>query len=306
MLRRLALVAAALIVVAGGALYLLTMPQRLDAKAFAALAPGDATHGRQVFWEAGCVSCHVAPGQKPADRPVLSGGHELVTEFGTFVAPNISPDPGKGIGTWTVEDFANAVMRGVAPDGRHFYPAFPYTSFSRMKLQDVSDLFAYIRTLPASDNVPPPDRLAFPFNLRRGIGLWKRLYLDPRPVVALPGASEAVLRGRYLVEGPGHCGECHTPRDAFGGLDNSRWLSGARMPDGKGKVPNITPGPGGIGEWTHDELVTFMQTGFTPDFDSVGGAMVEVQENLARLPASDLEAIASYLEAIPALPNGYQ
>jgi mono/diheme cytochrome c family protein len=308
MMRKLVIAAILVVAVAGLSFFLLTAPSRLDPQVVAALAPGDAVHGEQVFWEGGCASCHVKPGTKVGARPVLTGGVTLKTGFGTFVAPNISPDPKYGIGGWSVGDFANAVMRGVAPDGRHFYPAFPYASFSRMKLKDVADLFAFIKTLPASSNVPPPDQLSFPFNVRRGIGLWKRLYLDPHPVVALPGAPTDVLRGRYLAEGPGHCGECHTPRNALGGLDDTRWLSGARMPDGKdeGKAPNLTTGPGGLGEWTKDEIVTFFQTGFTPDFDSVGGAMVEVQENLAHLPKSDLEAIAAYLKAIPPLPDGYK
>lgn len=307
-MRRLAIAAIVVVAVAGISFFYLTAPSRLDQKAIAALAPGDAAHGEQVFWEGGCTSCHVKPGTKVGARPVLAGGVTLKTGFGTFVAPNISPDPKYGIGAWSVGDFVNAVMRGVAPDGRHFYPAFPYTSFSRMKPQDVADLYAFIKTLPASENVPPPDKLSFPFNLRRGIGLWKRLYLDPHPVVSLPDASASVLRGRYLVEGPGHCGECHTPRNPVGGLDHTRWLAGARMPDGKddGKAPNLTAGPGGIGEWTKDEIVTFFQTGFTPDFDSVGGAMVEVQANLAHLPKADLEAIADYLKAIPPRPDGYR
>lgn len=306
-MRKLVIVAILVAAIGGLSFVLLSAPSRLDPHTVAALAPGDAAHGAQVFWEGGCASCHAAPGAKASDHPVLAGGLALKTDFGTFVAPNISPDPKHGIGGWSVGDFVNAVLHGVAPDGHQYYPAFPYASFERMKPQDVTDLFAFIKTLPISQNTPPADHIPFPFNIRRGIGLWKRLYLHPNPVVALPGASEAVLRGRYLVEGPGHCGECHTARDAFGGLDYSRWLAGAPAPDGgKGNVPNITRGNPNFGQWTKDEIVTFFQTGFTPDFDAVGGAMVDVQENLAHLPASDLAAIADYLKAIPALPNGYE
>lgn len=298
------LIAGALIVGAGAAaFFMLSAPVRLAPKLLANLSPADPAHGETVFWASGCASCHAAPGAKTGERPVLSGGLELKSDFGTFVAPNISPDTQHGIGKWTLADFANAVMRGVSPDGRNYYPAFPYTSFSRMHPQDVADLFAFLKTLPPSANEPRETSLAFPYSIRRGVGLWKRLYLDPHPVVALNGASDAVLRGRYLVEGPGHCGECHTPRDPMGGLVLSKWLSGARMPDGKGKAPDITPHRSGIVDWTAEEIVSFFQTGFTPDFDSVGGAMVEVQENLAHLPKSDLEAIAAYLKAIPPLPS---
>src|SRR5690606_4778322 len=111
--------------------------------------------------------------------------------------------------------------------------------------------------------------------------------------------------GQYLVEGPGHCGECHTPRNLAGGTDKSRWLAGAKAAEGTGKVPNITPGEQGIGSWSADEIASYLETGFTPEFDSVGGAMVEVQKNMAQLPSADREAIAAYLKAVPAQPKGY-
>mgnify|MGYP001046255868 CR=1 FL=1 len=297
------LLAGAAIVAAAVVLFVLSMPARLSPKVLAGLSRADAAHGEEVFWASGCAACHAQPGVKSGDRPVLSGGLELKSGFGTFVVPNISPDPVHGIGKWTLADFANAVMRGVSPGGRNYYPAFPYTSFSRMHPQDVADLFAYLKTLPPSANDPRETSLAFPYSIRRGVDLWKWLYLHPGTVVSFNSASDIVRRGQYLVEGPGHCGECHTPRNAIGGQVLSKWLSGARMPDGKGKAPNITPHRSGIGDWTAPEMVSFFQTGFTPDFDSVGGAMVEVQENLAHLPKSDLEAIAAYLKAIPPLPS---
>jgi mono/diheme cytochrome c family protein len=221
------------------------------------------------------------------------------------VSPNISSHPQDGIGSWTPEQFANAMLKGVSPEGRHYYPAFPYTSYARMDPADVADLFAFLKTLPAVGGESTGHALSFPFNVRRGLGLWKRLYLDPAPVVALPGdaASELVL-GRYLVEGPGHCGECHTPRDAIGGPDRSRWLSGAAAAEGDGVVPNITSGEGGIG-WSQSEIVDYFETGFTPEFDTVGGPMVAVQKNLARLTSEDRNAIAAYLKAVPPHPNGY-
>jgi mono/diheme cytochrome c family protein len=231
---------------------------------------------------------------------------KLATPFGTFVPPNISPDEQDGIGTWSEEDFANAMMRGVSPDGSHYYPAFPYTSYARMQPADVVDLHAFIKTLPAVTGKAPGHELSFPINIRRGLGLWKLLYLSREPVIALAAdAPQQLSLGRYLVEGPGHCGECHTPRDFIGGTEKSLWLSGAVAAEGEGVVPNITAGDGGIGDWSAGDIASYLETGFTPEFDSVGGAMVEVQRNMARLRPEDRQAIADYLKAIPSHPNGY-
>lgn len=286
--------------------WLLTEPKRLDEATLAELGPGDATRGERIFWAGGCTSCHARPGAEGDAKIELAGGMKLTTPFGTFVPPNISPDPTDGIGNWSAADFANAMMRGVAPDGSHFYPAFPYTSYARMKPADVADLHAFMKTLPAVAGRAPGHELAFPFNIRRGLGLWKLLFLSDEPVIALPADAPAqVALGRYLVEGPGHCGECHTPRDLIGGTDKSRWLSGAVAAEGDGIVPNITSGEGGIDGWSESDIANYLETGFTPEFDSVGGSMVEVQRNMARLRPEDRAAIAAYLKAIPAHPNGY-
>ena len=184
------------------------MPQTV-----AALGTGDAARGERIFWAGGCTSCHSRPKSEGDARLELAGGLELKTPFGTFVPPNISSDPQSGIGSWSLDDFANAMMRGVAPDGSHLYPSFPYTSYARMKPADIADLYAFMKTLPAVAGKAPDHKLSFPFNIRRGLGLWKLLYLSDEPVIALASdAPEPVALGRYLVEGPGHCGECHTPR----------------------------------------------------------------------------------------------
>jgi len=305
-MRKLVVAVVVLIIAAGLAFWLLTAPSRLDPESVANLAPGDAARGERIFWAGGCVSCHGRPGAKGDARLELAGGMELKTPFGVFVPPNISPDKTDGIGAWTLQDFANALKRGVSPGGRHYYPAFPYPSYARMKLGDIADLFAYMKKLPPVSGRTPPDRLSFPFSVRRGVGLWKLLYLSEEPVVKLPAdASEKARAGQYLVEGPGHCGECHTPRSFLGGTLDDRWLSGAVAVEGKGHVPNITQGEGGIGQWSEKDIAYYLQSGFTPDFDSVGGAMVDVQENIAHLPAADREAIAAYLKAVPPHPNGY-
>lgn len=286
--------------------WFLSAPVRLDAATLAGLGPGDAAKGKRIFYAGGCTSCHSKPGAEGDARLQLVGGLELKTPFGTFVPPNISQDQKDGIGAWSEADFANAMLKGVSPSGGHFYPAFPYASYARMKPADIADLYAFMKTLPAVAGKAPDNKLSFPFNIRRGIGLWKRLYLSPEPVIALPdGTPDKVLAGRYLVEGPGHCGECHTPRDFAGGVKKAEWLAGAVAAEGSGVVPNITSGEGGIKDWSEADIANYLETGFTPDFDSVGGAMVEVQKNMAQLTADDRAAIAAYLKAIPPHPNGY-
>lgn len=302
------LAGAALVLGGAGAVagWVLSAPVRLDSQELAAIGPGDAARGERIFYAGGCVSCHARPQSKGDAKLELAGGLRLKTPFGTFVPPNISQDSRDGIGAWTVEDFANAMLKGVSPSGEHYYPAFPYPSYARMKPSDVADLYAFLKTLPAVAGKAPGHSSGFPFNIRRGIGLWKLLYLDTAPVVGFAGgASDEVLAGRYLVEGPGHCGECHTPRTLAGGSRKDEWLAGATAAEGDGIVPNITSGEGGIGDWTADDIASYLETGFTPDFDSVGGAMVDVQENIARLSGEDRAAIAAYLKAVAPHPNGY-
>ena len=255
----------------------------------------DAAAGERIFWAGGCASCH-ANGE---DKLLLGGGVELESPYGTFVAPNISPHEEDGIGNWTALEFVNAMLRGVAPDGRHYYPSFPYTSYARMAVADVLDLKAYLDTLQAVPGTTTGHELGFPWSVRRGIGAWKRLYLVDAPVLR-PEAEDALVRqGRELVEGAGHCGECHTPRGRFGNLLVDKWLAGAPNPDGEGRVPNITPAGRTISSWSAGDIEYYLQSGFTPDFDTVGGTMVAVQENMARLTAADRKAIAAYLKAVP-------
>lgn len=285
--------------VVGAATFLvITRPQPQPADYWAQAGEPDLRNGELVFSLGGCVSCHKAPEAKGEDELVLAGGLAIRSDFGTFHVPNISPDEDAGIGKWTLAQFGDALTRGVGPNDQHLYPSLPYTSYIRMTREDVRDLFAYIRTLPKSSNVAPPHELGFPFNQRLALGGWKFLYLDDSPRVELANADAQVKRGQYIVEGPGHCGECHTPRDGLGGLRNDMWLAGAPNPDGEGTIPNITPG-GTVAKWSEEDLVNYFQTGFTPEYDSVGGSMAEVQKNLAKLPKEDLEAIAAYLKVIP-------
>ena len=303
--RKLLTAAAALGVVAAVTTWFLSAPVRLDADQVTALGTGDAEKGRRIFHAGGCTSCHARPGSEGDARLELVGGVELKTDFGTFVAPNISMDKTDGIGAWSAEDFGNAMLKGVTPDGQHLYPAFPYTSYARMNPADVGDLYAFMKTLPAVAGKSADHALSFPFSVRRALGLWKLLYLSDRPVIELAAdAPDPVKLGRYLVEGPGHCGECHTPRTVIGGTKKGEWLAGAAAAEGGGIVPNITPG-GAIAEWSESDIATYLETGFTPEYDSAGGSMADVIKNLAELGDEDRQAIAAYLKAIPTRANGY-
>lgn len=287
------------VAIALGAGYVVLAPSPLPESHWAGLGEPDLKNGEMVFWAGGCVSCHAAPGAEGDARLTLAGGLALGSPFGTFHVPNISPDETAGLGGWTLADFGNAMKRGVGKRGEHLYPAFPYGSYTRMTDKDINDLWGFLKTLPKSGNVAKPHELRFPYDIRLGVGLWKFLYLNDAPRVALADPDERVKRGQYLVEGPGHCGECHTPRDALGGFVRGEWLAGAPNPEGKGRIPDITPASTSMGGWSESDIVTYLETGFTPDFDSVGGSMTEVQKNIARLPASDREAIAAYLKAVP-------
>ena len=274
----------------------LTRPTPLPALAFVGLT-GDPARGAPVFWAAGCASCHMAPDARGDAQLVLSGGQKFPSDFGTFVAPNISPDPDQGIGGWDLPAFANAVMRGVSPDGQHYYPVLPYVAYNKLALQDVADLKAFMDRLPASATPSLPHDIGFPFTLRRGLGLWKMLFLKPDWVIA-GELTAPQTRGRYIAEAMAHCGECHTPRNPIGGLRRGLWLSGAPDPSGKGTIPNITPGKL---DWSEDEIVEYLTSGFTPDFDTASRQMVHVVENMARLPETDRQAIAAYLKVLPAI-----
>jgi mono/diheme cytochrome c family protein len=284
-----------------GTFLFITAPQRQDPAVWANLGEPDLAHGREVFFAGGCTSCHAPAGATGDARLVLSGGAPLKSDFGTFHAPNISSHPEAGMGAWTLAEFGDAMTRGVGRAGEHLYPSFPYGSYARMTPKDINDLYGFMKTLPASDAVAPAHELGFPFNQRFVLGGWKFLYYTDAPRVELADASDMVKRGQYLVEGPGHCGECHTPRNALGGFLSSQWLAGGPNPEGEGSIPNITPGSRSMGSWSEGDIVNYLETGFTPDYDSVGGSMVEVQKNMAELTAADREAIAAYLKAVPAV-----
>jgi mono/diheme cytochrome c family protein len=293
-MKRISLAVGAMAVVGLAGFYVLSAPAAVSMAAFDGLK-GDAKSGETVFWAAGCASCHAAADATGDAALVLSGGQAFPTAFGTFMAPNISTDKVNGIGGWTLEQFANAVTKGVSPEGEHLYPALPYAAYNKMVPQDVADLKAFMDTLPASDVASKPHEVGFPFNIRRSLGLWKQMFVTTDWVITGDLTPEQT-RGRYIAEALAHCGECHTPRNALGGLDRSKWLSGAANPDGKGKTPNITPAKL---TWSPEDVVAYLTTGFTPEFDSVGGHMAHVVENMAKLPESDRRAVVAYLQLVP-------
>lgn len=261
--------------------------------------------GERVFRATGGCTCHTNhPGEGDA-APALAGGRALKTPFGTYYSTNITPDRETGIGGWSDSDFIRAMREGVAPDGSHYFPVFPYTSFTGLSDADLVDLKAYLDSLaPVRRENRPPDAV-FPFSWRGAIAGWKLLnFANAR--VERDSSQDAVWnRGRYLVEAAAHCGECHTPRTWSGGLDRAMWLAGSKDgPEGE-LAPNITPDERtGIGDWSVPDLVWYLETGLKPDGDDTQGLMSEViRHGYSNLPREDREAIARYLKTVPAIEN---
>ncbi len=293
MWRKLTIVALTAVVVAAGLFWIVTEPVTVSAlPAYVA----DATRGRTVFDAGGCSSCHASLDQD--DRTVLGGGVAIPSPFGTFYAPNISPNPVDGIGRWSEANFVTAVLKGTSPGGQHYFPAFPYTSYQRMSPEDVRDLFAYLKTLPQAAGKVRDHDVAFPFNIRRLVGGWKFLFLDGKPFIPDPAKSAEWNRGAYLVNGPGHCAECHSPRNFLGGIITSQRFAGAPDLEREGSwVPNITQN--GLSDWSEEDIQNFLEDGATPDGDSVSGSMKSVIKNASQLSAADRKAMAVYLKSLP-------
>jgi mono/diheme cytochrome c family protein len=294
MLRILIMLGAIAALLAAGVFWLITIPQKVSAGALGPHRPNFA-NGKTLFFIGGCASCHATPGQK--DRTQLGGGLALESPFGTFYPPNISSDPKDGIGAWSEAQFITAMTKGTSPKGGHLYPAFPYTSYQHITYNDVRDLFAYLKTLPAVKGRAPEHELSFPFDIRRLIGIWKLLYLDGLPFQPDPTQSDIWNRGAYLVNGPGHCAECHSPRNFLGGIIAGERFAGAPTPDSKGWAPNITQK--GLAKWSVKDIAHLLESGFTRDGDAVGAPMREVVRNTAQLTEDDRLAIATYIKSLP-------
>jgi mono/diheme cytochrome c family protein len=291
----LAVLAAILAAAALGVFWWLTAPPIMWAVTGPAYTP-DLANGLTTFNAGGCSSCHAVPGQP--DRSRLGGGLAIPSPFGTFYAPNISPDPVDGIGGWTEAEFVNAVTQGISPTGFHYFPAFPYPSYQHAKVADVCDLFAYLKTLaPVPGKVRDHD-VPFPFNIRRNVGIWKLMFMHGKPLK--PDAAHSVPwnRGAYLVNSLGHCAECHSPRNLLGGIIADKRFAGGPNLEGEGWVPNITQ-KGELAEWSEKDIEYFLETGQMPDGDSAGGSMARVIRNISQLNPADRAAIAEYLKSLP-------
>ena len=256
--------------------------------------------GEYIYRAADCHACHT---DSENHGPPLAGGGPIKTPFGTFYAPNITPDPDFGIGSWSDADFIHALRDGVSPDGLNYYPVFPYASFTRMSDQDILDLKAYIFAQPAVSNPSQAHDVPFYLRWRFVLAGWKFFNFTPGPLPSPDPSKDAKwVRGRYLVEALAHCQECHTPRTLTGGLDTAQAFSGNPSgPDGKA-IPNITPDGTGIGDWSESDIAFALKTGQTPDGDVFGSFMTDVVEHgTSYLTDEDRAAIAHYLKSVPAI-----
>ncbi len=262
-------------------------------------ATPSAARGAYIFLAAGCGECHTD--RKNHGTP-LAGGRALDTPFGVFYSPNITPDPVYGIGKWSDADFVRALRHGIGPAGQHYFPVFPFPSFTLMTEQDMLDLKAYLFSEPPVAQKNKPHQIRFPFGFRALMVGWDALFLARGPLAADPARPPEWNRGAYLVRALGHCGECHTPRNLLGATEPSRFLSGSdQAPEGKGGVPNITPDKAtGLGDWSAADIAYLLDTGFKPDGDSVGRQMGEVVDaSTSQLSTADRNAIAAYLRSLP-------
>lgn len=259
------------------------------------------TKGAYILRAAGCVACHTDLNRGGA---YLAGGPALKTKFGTFWGPNITPDPEAGLGNWSLDDFRKAMTEGLAPDGSHYYPVFPYTSYTKMQPSDIDALWAYLQTVPAHPSSTPRHAIDFPYSIRALMSGWKIFAFTKGPLPDDTARSETWNRGRYLTDALGHCGECHTPRRPLGNLRQDRYLAGnPDGPDGE-KVPNITPDETGLAGWSVADIVTVLRDGVKPDFDTVQGTMATViTHSTSSLTEDDMAAIATYLISLPPHPS---
>lgn len=257
--------------------------------------------GEYIFHLGGCTSCHT---NKKGE--FLAGGLAMETQFGTFYTPNISADKVTGIGGWSEDEFIRAIREGVSPEGQHYYPSFPYTSYTRMTDHDLRDLKYYLDRQPAVFQENKPHDLVFPFSIRSLLYFWKLINFDAAQFDPVLSQNEQWNRGAYIVQGPGHCAECHSPRNWLGGIKNDQFLKG--NPDGPEDetVPGLRADAGtDFSEWSLDDILLSLQIGMLPDGDFVGGSMGHVIDNsTSKLKEEDQKAIAYYLYHLDRQPAG--
>ena len=261
--------------------------------------PADVRRGEYLIKVTGCEGCHTAEGKESVR---FAGGRALKTPFGTFYGPNITPHSTAGIGAWQEADFTRAIRMGERRDGSHYFPAFPFPSFTKMSDGDLHDLWAYLRSLPPDARPNQQHDLKFPFKWRFLLGPWKWLFFTPGPMAPDAKADAVVNRGAYIVNALAHCGECHTDRNLLGGTKRDMLLGGTKAgPEGK-RIPNITPTR--LKKMGDGELKEFLISGITAEGDIPGKAMSEVIRNTtSQLTLEDMTAMIAYLRQIPALPE---
>ncbi|WP_440995092.1 c-type cytochrome [Arhodomonas sp. SL1] len=259
-------------------------------------ADGPVERGEYLFRAALCAVCHTAE-----EGEFLAGGRPLPSPFGTFYTPNITPHEEHGIGAWSDEDFVRALREGVSPAGEHYYPSFPYTSYTRLRREDMIAIKRYLDTVEPVAQPSREHELSWYAGWRLPLAGWKWWYLEPGPFEPDPDRDEQWNRGAYLAEAAGHCAECHSPRGWFGAVrEERRYAGAAEGPEGE-PTPNITPHPeDGIGDWTVKMLSFYLEVGMDPDGDFAGSLMAPViDDGTAHLSAEDREALATYILSLP-------
>ncbi|MEQ8262816.1 cytochrome c [Pseudohaliea sp.] len=272
----------------------------------ATAAPDAVERGRYLVTAGNCASCHTA-----VAGAFMAGGVAFETPFGTLYSTNITPDPATGIGSWSEADFRAAMRHGVRPDGEHLYPAFPYTAYTRLTDDDLAAIWAYLRAVPPVASAPPQNALAFPFDQRPLLAAWKLLYHEPGPLEPDPGRSDAWNRGAYLVEALGHCSACHSPRNRLGAEQAELRHAGGeyldRVPGGDFRpwyAPNLTAHPRGLALWDHADLVDYLATGRNAFLEAFGPMNEVIMNSTRYLDAADIDAMATYLKALPEAGGG--
>ena len=268
-------------------------------------APEVLARGKYLTEAAGCVVCHT---DYDHNGKPFAGGRGLHTTFGTFYAPNITPDKTTGIGNWSETDFVRALHEGRRPDGSNLYPVFPYTSYTRLRDDDARAIWIYLRSLPTVHQPNKSHRLRWFAPPRFMVWFWKQLYFSPGRFHANPQRSASWNRGAYLVNAVSHCAECHTPRNLLGAEETRLRFAGANNVPEDFVAPNITPSiTTGIGDWSRSDIVTYLQIGLTPDGDSAGSVMAEfIDTGFSHLRKSDLQAIAEYIQSLPPIEHSLQ
>jgi mono/diheme cytochrome c family protein len=250
-------------------------------------------HGRYLATLGDCAGCHNQPGGKP-----YAGGLALETPFGKILAPNITPDRETGIGAWSDEDFVNALLNGRGDDGKRLYPAMPYPYYTKMSRDDALAIRAYLATVEPVQHEVVSNQLPFPFSIRTGLLAWNWLFFTPGRFESVAGKSAEWNRGAYLVEGPGHCGACHTAKNFLGGDDTSQALQGGVLQGWF--APNLTgDARRGIGGWSVDDVVAYLKTGHNRITAATGPMSEVVVDSTSHLHDDDLRAIATYLKSLP-------